>query len=288
MRLRYMVVSLLLSLVLLLSGCATADGNGADASEERPKETAVTEQKENEASDEAINETAEAQDQQPSEEKPSQTVGQMNPPEADSSGEEQTVSQQQLVIITGEVPYTIRLTADVAIYSGAGYDYAYVRSVEQDGAYTIVEEMWDEEDRLWGKLKSGIGWIDLSAVQASASYASPMKAYPVSRFYEKGAQDLEYIVDDSEYTVRIAFRAEEPLRDVTFCSMEYGETAMEVSEILYAQDSLSPGQTLIIGVVFYGDMTTYSISFTDSTGAVKSYSIYMSGRNGALILSEYT
>ncbi|MBQ2956335.1 MAG: hypothetical protein IJE08_07730, partial [Clostridia bacterium] len=68
------------------------------------------------------------------------------------------------------VPYTIKLKASVAIYQGNSVHYGYVKSVGEDGVYTIVEEAYDEYDNLWGKLKSGAGWVLLEAAEAAYTY----------------------------------------------------------------------------------------------------------------------
>lgn len=62
------------------------------------------------------------------------------------------------------LPYVIRATAEVPIYSGPGTNYSYTGSLPL-GAYTITEESAGQGATLWGKLKSGIGWIALDYVQ---------------------------------------------------------------------------------------------------------------------------
>ena len=51
------------------------------------------------------------------------------------------------------------------IYSGPGYGYSYVGTVEEAGVYTIVEEKYDGAGDLWGRLKSGVGWVNLSHIR---------------------------------------------------------------------------------------------------------------------------
>ena len=53
-----------------------------------------------------------------------------------------------------------------SIYSGPGYNYSYVRGVEETNNYTIVDEAYDTDGRLWGKLKSGVGWVDLTDIRS--------------------------------------------------------------------------------------------------------------------------
>lgn len=63
---------------------------------------------------------------------------------------------------SGDVPYLVRITADVLnIRSGPGTDYNRVGSIRDRGVYTIVEESNGKGATLWGRLKSGAGWISL-------------------------------------------------------------------------------------------------------------------------------
>lgn len=61
------------------------------------------------------------------------------------------------------LPYVIRATEEMPIYSGPGVNYDYNGSMPP-GAYTIVEESEGEGADLWGRLKSGAGWIALDNV----------------------------------------------------------------------------------------------------------------------------
>lgn len=59
------------------------------------------------------------------------------------------------------VPYTVRITAtDLRIRKGPSTDNAIV-SVIKPGVYTIVSEATGKGATLWGKLKSGAGWVSL-------------------------------------------------------------------------------------------------------------------------------
>ena len=59
------------------------------------------------------------------------------------------------------VPYKVRITAtDLRIRKGPGTNNAIV-SVIKPGVYTIVSEATGQGAILWGKLKSGIGWVSL-------------------------------------------------------------------------------------------------------------------------------
>ena len=58
-----------------------------------------------------------------------------------------------------EVPYLISVEANIyAIYKSPTYYSDYIEMLPK-GTFTIVEEKYDENNNLWGKLKSGLGWI---------------------------------------------------------------------------------------------------------------------------------
>ena len=66
---------------------------------------------------------------------------------------------------SAEVPYLETIPTNQSVYYGPGYAYNYVTYIKTGGIYTIVEEAYDEAGNLWGKLKSGVGWVDLSDIR---------------------------------------------------------------------------------------------------------------------------
>ena len=77
--------------------------------------------------------------------------------------EEEEVVQVEIPAMQ-ETPYIIDLSGDTPIYEEPRFDSAFVQYVELSGPYTIVEEAYDEEYNLWGKLKSGVGWVFLQKI----------------------------------------------------------------------------------------------------------------------------
>lgn len=60
------------------------------------------------------------------------------------------------------VPYKVRITAtDLRIREKPSTDSAIVQKAIKPGVYTIVSEATGKGATLWGKLKSGIGWVSL-------------------------------------------------------------------------------------------------------------------------------
>ena len=88
-------------------------------------------------------------------------------------------------------------------------------------------------------------------------------------------------------TVLLLFHAHEALTNVRVESLTPNGVAYMPEQTLYTLPLLTPEKPLVIGVVYYGDMTAYGLSFTDATGTERHFAAYMSGRNGMLLLEEY-
>lgn len=181
------------------------------------------------------------------------------------------------------VPYTLSLHGFVSIFDSPSYDGIYVQAVGQDGVYTIVEEQADGEGNLWGKLKSGVGWVCLTELDAELPVSAGLADTAI-------LQDphLIVIVDDSEFMEYLVFRANETLTDVRLTSLlpDVGGYTEDCTYDTFPQ--LTPEKPLVAEVVFYGDFTTYGLSFTDESGTQRHFALYISGRNGAPVLQEYT
>ena len=183
------------------------------------------------------------------------------------------------------LPYLEKVTKDcVEIMSGPGYGTEFVMIIEP-GTYTIVEESSDENGLLWGKLKSGAGWIDLTYNREITNVFGPItvdfaKGEPspgsfVFRQEESPSQSL--------FTIRTA----EKVTALSLCTTSFLDSGFVPADTLYTLDALTPEQELFAGLNFYGDLTSYAVTFTGSDGAVKQFTIVLSGRDGSIILNEY-
>lgn len=177
--------------------------------------------------------------------------------------------------------YTRSMNALVPIYAGPDYDSGYRQIVGEDGVFTIVEERKDTQGNLWGRLKSGVGWVDLTALDAEG----PISIGFANKAILKSAQH-RVTVDSSEWSVQVAIRANEPLKEIQLAELvEVGEDVPQ-QELLYTLPELAAKKLLVADLAFPGDMTAYCISFTDKTGQTRTYEICMSGRDGTLQLWE--
>ena len=183
-------------------------------------------------------------------------------------------------------PYLQRITRpDEPIFDGPGYDAGYVSTVREAGVYTIVGEALDEEGNLWGRLKSGAGWVDLTHVRSPEEAALPISA----GFAEDEQLTDEcccVVADDSEYALWIIFHAYETLRDVRLMSLDVTDYGLAIGEQLSMLPEMSDQTPLAARVSFPGDMSAYGIAFEDRDGARRFFVVSISGRNGMLVLEE--
>lgn len=182
--------------------------------------------------------------------------------------------------------YVIRIPwRGISVLSDPVYDAEFVCSIDEPGAYTIVEETQDFEGNLWGKLKSGLGWVNVTQINAYHENTPPMLANYASDELLNSGNYHHCIVDTSQYAVKIAFYPTEKLTDVTFYSMVLTEN-LERDRQWFSGTELTPDIPFVAQVAFPGDMSMYEITFTDADGNNCIYRIGISGRNGTIEFHE--
>ena len=177
--------------------------------------------------------------------------------------------------------YTLRIEdPETMLYAGPAFLSGAVAMVEEAGTYTIVEESLDRDGNTWGRLKSGAGWICLTEPALAPIYAD----YAAESFNAYHA----YWSDETDYITAIGFTPGEKLTNVRFGLLDWFETeSWQMAEELYTMDEIDPDHAFLAQVVFWGDMTTYGISFTDADGAERHFAVSISGKDGSLICQEY-
>ena len=180
-----------------------------------------------------------------------------------------------------ELPYILRIDdPDTEIYAGPSFVSGAVAMLNEVGAYTIVEEAEDVDGNTWGKLKSGLGWVCLTVPPLAPIYAD----YADESFNPYHA----YWSEETDYITSIGFIAGETLTDVHFGLLDWFEREeYTMDRELYTIETMTPDQPFLAQVCFYGDMTTYGISFTDADGAQRHYAVSISGMDGSLLCREY-
>ena len=185
------------------------------------------------------------------------------------------------VTVPASSEYTISVDdPETMLYEGPGFLNGVVDLVGEAGVYTVMEEATDPDGNTWGCLKSGAGWICLTNPPLAPIYAD-YAGEDFNAFYA-------YWSDETDYITSIGFTPAERITNVKFGLLDWFETeSWQMAEELYAIDELDPDHAFLAQVVFWGDMTTYGISFIDADGAQRHYAVSISGKDGSLICSEY-
>lgn len=119
--------------------------------------------------------------------------------------------------------------------------------------------------------------MDLTEIQSEAYRNALISTnYADDRLLFHGA--YHHYSDAQGYRIPIAFRTYGTLRDVTLFDIEFNPEGYFPGADFFTLP-------LVAELAFPGDMTTYGIRFTDEAGISHSYIFYISGRNGALMLS---
>ena len=181
------------------------------------------------------------------------------------------------------LPYTVKLTdPGMKIYEHPDFQAnpGSMDTIGQTGVYTIVEEAIDSAGNLWGKLKSGVGWICLHNAQN----------FPVSARLAEQDTVFQYHYDcqEKEYVTSIAMTANEDVYEFRFQKLAWNGDALQTQQELATAELFYKDCVFLGDVVFHGDMTVYGFSFVDQAGNTRYFALSLSGRDGSLECWEYT
>ena len=126
---------------------------------------------------------------------------------------------------------------------------------------------------------------------ATAAPAGP--AFLTAAFAEDH-QPQEYIEFHEESTgheVQIVIATDRQVTDFQFLALtpreEEGDLTWD-TEALYSLDVFSPHTPLLVTTTFAGDLPGRGIAYTDTDGSVRHYTLSLSGKDGSLLLEEFT
>lgn len=184
-----------------------------------------------------------------------------------------------------EVPYILTLPREGRfVYQEPSYDSPVVQPMPH-GAFTVVEEVYDGQNFLWGKLKSGIGWICLDDIAVPEPLAKGIYAGPCD--YALLLVENYYVFHSPESTGTdgIFIQALEDMRDVTIvaCNDVSGEETYVLS-----RDTLNAGEAIVLNMPLPYEFGFISVHYVDSQGFIYTYGIFedYSG-DGPLYYAQY-
>lgn len=189
---------------------------------------------------------------------------------------------------TQPLPYLVTVSrADFPIYQGPGYHHPQAGYVAAAGVYTIVEETYDGGS-LWGKLKSGAGWVDLTRLETEESRGPVISLSSMAELLASGDDYIYCPIASDQYAQKIFLQATAPLTDVEIFPLLFVET-LEEQPPVYTVNQWQAGGYLLLEASFPGDFSAYGIRVTDSDGVIYRYSIWenLSGEGAPFSLNTY-
>ena len=188
-----------------------------------------------------------------------------------------------------EVGYIINIPlADQSIFSGPTYDSYFVGIVGVATNYTIVNEATDAEGNLWGELKSGRGWVDLTEIRSGKRETHPFTVNLADKAIAEDPNSMHCSQSNHEAAIQIAIRPLEKMKNFTFSDYYLNGEEFEIGETYFTAVEMDENTPLVVDLMFTGDFTMFLITFVDEEGNPHNYRIYESQRNSTICMDEVT
>ncbi len=159
--------------------------------------------------------------------------------------------------------------------------YLFASPIDPLNSQPSSRAVYDEQELI----DSGIN-TELVCGYPKASYFTPITLESITKDAVNETEYHVFIKEESEYTQYLLLQPSEELSDITLSFMELTDEGFVPGEKLYKLDKLNVDIPLVVGVVFYGDFTTYGLSFNGAQGNEYNYTIYTSGKDGSVILQK--
>ena len=172
-------------------------------------------------------------------------------------------------------PYKVYLASEVCIFSKPDSQSEFVRLIVEEGVYTITEEYCDDSGFVWGNLKSGLGWVNLSDPFCGGADAPKVIAAYSSEQILSGDYHLAGVHMEDAYAVKVTILAHETVYHVRIS--DYNMMDEIPGETLYSLDQLDPGKPIVAHLTVPGDFSSYLVTYTDGTDGLEySFLLWMS------------
>ncbi len=172
------------------------------------------------------------------------------------------------------------------IHSAPGYDSPCTGSIDSAGTFTIMEEAY-AEGGVWGRLKSGVGWINVSELQKQYLKTPLLTVdHATNAFVSDGEYECIY-ADNTEYTFPFVFTAGKELRNVQLWETVFEDMGNTPTHCVGTISVLKPERPLLVWGSFPTDFSAYYITFEDTDGRTYSTYVYMSGLDGSLTMDIF-
>lgn len=160
---------------------------------------------------------------------------------------------------------------------------------------SVSEELAISEDDFW-KIRLNYS-NNIQNINVTPFSEYDVKEAVLSAFWEEDviaklkAYDV-YIADTaSDYQAKVVFSVNKDVKDFKVINLEF-ESADNNGNIkykehvVYTKDILSADKPLMVGMTLEGSIPNYAVSYKNSEGETKKYTVEVSGMDGSLLLNE--
>ena len=190
--------------------------------------------------------------------------------ETTAATEETTVPAPQIVEL--EETYYVKIQrSDFPIHSGPGAEHPQVTTVKEAGIYTIVAEYAHPDGTLWGRLKSGVGWVNLDLINNEKHDTTIVTAAHADRALLSGGNYHYFSATSSPYSIAVAFRTNNLVYNVSFFQFILGNSGFESGPVLFQLDHWDSGKPFVADLSLDGPGAAWGLKFTDGSGTTQTY-----------------
>lgn len=173
-----------------------------------------------------------------------------------------------------DVPYILNPPAEACVFKEPDANSQFVRAFGHEGAYTIVEERYDENGDLWAKLKSGIGWTNVTNPFCGGPDAPKVVATYASKQVMDGEHHLAALYTNDPYKVNVSILAHETVYRVMI--RENDMINERAGKVLYNLEQLDPEKPIVAHLTFPGDFSSFLVTYEDADGVAHEILLWMS------------
>ncbi len=162
--------------------------------------------------------------------------------------------------LSAELPYLKSLPAETCVFREPDGDSAFSQTIGADGTFTIVEEKRHTNGQIWGRLKSGVGWVNLSDLFCHGAKLPAVTVSKTGKIVKKAAHH-RVGEGDGEYVVYLTFMAHQTVYNLTLT-----EERPDGNRIIATMDTFSTEKPLVVGVLLT-DTNSFALTYQKNNGA---------------------
>lgn len=173
------------------------------------------------------------------------------------------------------------------IYETPDASKAPIATVKAAAIYTIMEEVRDDIGNVWGRLKSGAGWIIVTELYKEQIEGVEIMVDHAPEYMPEGSDYYVCGDDLSQYAAPFVLYTSDTVTDLQIWELKLADYDHEAVKPIGTWAEWNPDTAVVVLGSFPLDFSAYGVFFTDSNGAVHKYRVLESGEDSSPVLRQY-